>query len=47
MDLARQIDAFLPLVSKPTRYLGNEFHAVRKDPGPDAVRWCLILPEVY
>lgn len=47
MDLARQIDALLPLVSKPTRYLGNEFHAVRKDPGPDAVRWCLILPEVY
>jgi radical SAM family uncharacterized protein/radical SAM-linked protein len=47
MSLSRDIDALLPLVSKPTRYLGNEFHAVRKSPTPETVQWCLILPEVY
>ena len=47
MDLTREIEALLPLVSKPTRYLGNEFHVVHKTPGPKTVQWCLILPEVY
>jgi radical SAM family uncharacterized protein/radical SAM-linked protein len=47
MNLSRRIEAVLPLVSKPTRYLGNEFHVVRKEPGLELVRWCLILPEVY
>lgn len=47
MDLARRIEALLPLVSKPTRYLGNEFHVVRKNDERDRVRWCLLLPEVY
>lgn len=37
----------LPLVSKPARYLGNEFHVVRKDPSSVKVQWLLILPEVY
>lgn len=47
MNLRQQIEAVLPLVSKPTRYLGNEFHVVRKEPTRDMVQWCLILPEVY
>ncbi len=47
MDLTQDIDALLPLVSKPTRYLGNEFHVVRKTPTREMVQWCLILPEVY
>ena len=33
-----QLEAILPLVSKPTRYLGNEFHAVRKEPTRDLVQ---------
>lgn len=47
MLLSEQIDALLPLVSKPSRYLGNEFHAIRKTPDRGTVQWCLILPEVY
>lgn len=45
--LEQQLDAILPLVAKPSRYLGNEFHVVRKDHAPGLVKWCLILPEVY
>jgi radical SAM family uncharacterized protein/radical SAM-linked protein len=47
MTLADRIDTVLPLVAKPTRYLGTEFHVVRKSPEKDTVQWCLILPEVY
>lgn len=47
MSLSREIEALLPLVSKPTRYLGNEFHVARKTPDRHTVQWCLILPEVY
>ncbi|MCC7143435.1 MAG: TIGR03960 family B12-binding radical SAM protein [Candidatus Eisenbacteria bacterium] len=46
-DLSRQIDALLPLVTKPSRYLGNEFHVVHKTPEPGMVQWCLLMPEVY
>jgi len=45
--LSRTIEEILPLVTKPSRYLGNEFHAVRKDPSSVEVQWLLILPEVY
>ena len=47
MNLSERIEAILPLVSKPARYLGNEFHAVRKDPASVRAQWLLILPEVY
>lgn len=47
----RKLESILPLVSKPSRYLGNEFHVVRKHGGRETeektVEWCLILPEVY
>lgn len=46
-NLTRRIEALLPLVSKPTRYLGNEFHVRQRDAEPNAVEWCLIHPEVY
>ncbi|MDM7915880.1 MAG: TIGR03960 family B12-binding radical SAM protein, partial [Candidatus Eisenbacteria bacterium] len=46
-SLHEAIERILPLVAKPSRYLGNEFHAVRKDPASVAVQWLLILPEVY
>lgn len=45
--LDEQLDDLLPLVSKPSRYLGNEFHVIRKTPTREMVQWCLILPEVY
>jgi radical SAM family uncharacterized protein/radical SAM-linked protein len=47
MHLHQAIEEILPLVTKPSRYLGNEFHVVRKDPSVVEVQWLLILPEVY
>jgi radical SAM family uncharacterized protein/radical SAM-linked protein len=47
MNLSETIETILPLVNKPSRYLGNEFHVVRKDPKSVDVQWLLVLPEVY
>ncbi len=47
MNLHEAIEDVLPLVAKPSRYLGNEFHTVRKDPSSVRCQWLLILPEVY
>ena len=47
MHLHQAIEEILPLVTKPSRYLGNEFHVVRKDPSSVDLQWLLILPEVY
>lgn len=48
-SFTRTLESILPLVSKPSRYLGNEFHVVHKSREDAALRveWCLILPEVY
>jgi radical SAM family uncharacterized protein/radical SAM-linked protein len=41
------LDEILPRVQKPSRYLGNELHAVRKEPGPDDLRFALAFPDLY
>ncbi|MCX8117334.1 MAG: TIGR03936 family radical SAM-associated protein [Desulfobacterota bacterium] len=38
---------FLPLVSKPVRYLGREINAIQKDPSEVKLRFCLAFPDVY
>ncbi len=38
---------FLPLVQKPARYLGQEFHAVHKDPARVSLRAVLLFPDLY
>jgi hypothetical protein len=38
---------FLPLVTKPVRYLGREINSVRKDPSEVKLRFCLAFPDVY
>jgi radical SAM superfamily enzyme YgiQ (UPF0313 family) len=40
-------ERLLPLVEKPTRYLGNERGAIRKNLDGVAVRMALAFPEVY
>lgn len=40
-------DEFLPLVQKPSRYLGNEVNAVHKDLSPVKLRMGLAFPDVY
>jgi len=46
-ELWEKVESFLPLVSKPGRYLGNEPHTVRKDPGEVEVRVVLAFPDAY
>src|SRR3712207_3378991 len=38
---------FLAEVDKPSRYIGGEYHQVRKDPAAVAARVCLAFPDVY
>jgi radical SAM family uncharacterized protein/radical SAM-linked protein len=48
MDLARILaDDVFPLVDKPSRYLGNELNAVRKDPLSVDVHIALAFPDLY
>ena len=48
MTLARILEnEILPLVEKPSRYLGNEVNAVRKDPDAVDVRMALAFPDLY
>jgi radical SAM family uncharacterized protein len=37
----------LPRVAKPARYIGNEVHSVRKDPGKVDIRMAVSYPDVY
>jgi radical SAM family uncharacterized protein/radical SAM-linked protein len=41
------LDHILPLVQKPGRYLGTEFHAVYKDPDALKLRMALVFPDLY
>jgi radical SAM family uncharacterized protein/radical SAM-linked protein len=41
------IERLLDRVRRPSRYIGGEFHLVRKDPATLGVRICLAFPEVY
>jgi radical SAM family uncharacterized protein/radical SAM-linked protein len=38
---------FLPLVSKPARYIDSEVNAVHKDPGSMRTKVCLLFPDTY
>ena len=42
-----QLKEFLPIVSKPVRYLGREIHSIRKDPAEVKLKFCLAFPDVY
>ncbi len=48
MDKLRLLDeAYLPLVTKPSRYTGSFLHAIRKDPAQADVRVLLCFPDLY
>lgn len=48
MNLATILDEeILPLVDKPSRYLGSEVNAVHKDPSAVEVRIALAFPDLY
>ncbi len=46
-SLSAGIEALLPLVTQPGRYLGTEIGILRRPWSADRVRWLLILPDVY
>lgn len=46
-QLRAEVEAILPRVERPTRYLGNEVNAIRKDPAKAEVSVCLCFPELY
>jgi len=41
------VDEILPYVSKPSRYIGEEWNAVKKDPAKTSVRIALAFPDTY
>ncbi|NLO11768.1 MAG: TIGR03960 family B12-binding radical SAM protein [Candidatus Cloacimonetes bacterium] len=41
------IQQFLPLVQKPSRYIGKEINAANKDPHRYPAKFCLAFPDVY
>ncbi|MCD5397686.1 hypothetical protein LR003_01965, partial [candidate division NPL-UPA2 bacterium] len=41
------LSAILPLVSRPARYIGNEWNSVHKNHGEIKVRVALAFPDVY
>ena len=43
----KTIQDFLPLVERPSRYLGNEINTICKDPSKVALRFALAFPDLY
>lgn len=42
-----QVEALLPGVTKPARYVGSEGNIIRKAPTPEMARWLLVFPDTY
>ena len=47
MSLRQSLEELLPLVEKPSRYMGTEWNAVHKDPADVRLRLCLFFPDLY
>ncbi|MGQ9652556.1 MAG: TIGR03960 family B12-binding radical SAM protein [Thermodesulfobacteriota bacterium] len=47
MSRSEQIEELLPLVTKPSRYLGNEVNAVHKDLDRVSLKFALAFPDAY
>jgi radical SAM family uncharacterized protein/radical SAM-linked protein len=45
--MPRKLTDILPLVSKPSRYIGNEVNAIAKDPDKAGLRIALCFPDTY
>ncbi|MGI1657680.1 MAG: TIGR03960 family B12-binding radical SAM protein [Desulfitobacterium sp.] len=46
-EIHKQVERFLPKVMKPSRYLGTEWNAIRKDWDQTKVRMAFAFPDVY
>ena len=47
MNCKKKIDKFLMEVSKPTRYIGNEYNSVHKELKNINIRFAFCFPDVY
>lgn len=47
VNIKSAIEHILPKVSKPTRYLGNEYNSVKKDKEKIKIHFGLAFPDVY
>ena len=47
MTIEKQLEELLPQVSKPTRYMGNEYNSIKKDQNSIKVHIALAFPDVY
>ena len=47
MKISQIVDEILPRVSKPTRYLGNEYNSIHKDLTNIKTRIALAFPDLY
>ena len=47
MTIENQLEKLLSRVSKPTRYIGNEYNSIRKDLDNIRVHIALAFPDVY
>jgi radical SAM family uncharacterized protein/radical SAM-linked protein len=45
--LRQTFQNILPLVQKPSHYLGSEIHTIRKDPGKIKLRFAFVFPDLY
>ena len=43
----QKIDDLLPLVEKPSRYLGSEINTIKKDLNRVQLRFALAFPDLY
>lgn len=46
-EVRRQVEMFLPKVIKPSRYIGSEWNAIRKDWQTTEVHMAFAFPDVY
>ena len=46
-EIRRQVELFLPKVLKPSRYIGSEWNAIRKDWDTTDVHMAFAFPDVY
>ena len=46
-EIRRQVERFLPKVLKPSRYIGSEWNAIKKDWDNTEVKMVLAFPDVY
>lgn len=47
MTIRQKLDEILPQVQKPTRYIGNEYNSVHKNPAEVDIRFAFCFPDIY